>query len=415
MSTANRSLLPNGAWRIVFLLFFVGCLNYLDRTMMATIRSSIMQAIPMSNAQFGLLSSAFLLSYGLVSPFTGYLSDRFDRSRVITISLIAWSILIFLTGYCRSVEQLVAARLLLGIAEACYVPAAMALITDYHQGSTRPLATGIQVSSFLVGQSLGFLPGMIVGSYSWSVPFFIFGSVGVAYGLVLIFFLRDRVDHDTPGKGLFKPEISFSAALKHLFTKSSYWLLLALWSILYLVGWLVIVWVPAFYQERFNLSQAVSGLYATAYIYPASILGVIFGGYLTSKWGRSNPAATIYVPLIGLCIAVPCILIATTSVNLTLTITLFLIYGFTRIFSDGNIMPILCLVTDPRYRATGFGFLNLFASLMGGLGLYLTGMLRDLHMEMASIFKIVAGVLGLCLFILFFIHRQIGYSTEKVQ
>src|SRR5690606_25662079 len=80
-------------WLLVLLLCVVGALNYLDRMMITTMRSSILEEIPMSDAQFGLLTSVFLWIYGLLSPAAGYLADRFSRSRVIIVSLIVWSVI----------------------------------------------------------------------------------------------------------------------------------------------------------------------------------------------------------------------------------------------------------------------------------------------------------------------------------
>ncbi|MEO6915751.1 MAG: MFS transporter, partial [Chitinophagaceae bacterium] len=65
------------AWMVVGLLSVVGCLNYLDRVMITTMRQSITDAMPMTDAQFGLLTSVFLWVYGLLSPFAGFLADKF--------------------------------------------------------------------------------------------------------------------------------------------------------------------------------------------------------------------------------------------------------------------------------------------------------------------------------------------------
>jgi sugar phosphate permease len=95
----NESGIASGAWRIVGLLFIIGALNYLDRTMITTMRGSIVEAVPMSDAEFGLLTSVFLWVYGLLSPFMGFLADRFNRSRVIIGSLFIWSVVTWLTSY----------------------------------------------------------------------------------------------------------------------------------------------------------------------------------------------------------------------------------------------------------------------------------------------------------------------------
>src|SRR5688500_18505737 len=131
MSVPGTQLMTR-AWLTVGLLFLVGVLNNLDRIMLTTMRVSIKEAIPMTDAQFGLLTSAFLWSYALLNPFAGFLADRFNRSRVIIIGLFVWSLMTWLTGHARSYDQLVLARVFMGISEACFLPAALALITDYH-------------------------------------------------------------------------------------------------------------------------------------------------------------------------------------------------------------------------------------------------------------------------------------------
>ena len=157
-TAAVNTLIP-GAWKVVALLSVVGCLNYLDRIMVTTMRVSLIEAIPMTEAQFGLLTSVFLWVYGLLSPFAGFLADRFNRSRVIIISLFVWSVITWLTSYATSFETLLATRALMGISEACYIPAALALIADYHSSSSRSLATGIHMAGIMAGQSLGFIGG----------------------------------------------------------------------------------------------------------------------------------------------------------------------------------------------------------------------------------------------------------------
>jgi len=130
----NSDRLPR-AWLIVGVLWVVAALNYLDRIMITTMRDSLTQAVPMTDAQFGLLTSVFLWVYGLLSPLAGFLADRFNRSRLIVFSLLVWSLLTWLTGHARSFEELIAVRALMGLSEAAYLPAALALIADYHRGS----------------------------------------------------------------------------------------------------------------------------------------------------------------------------------------------------------------------------------------------------------------------------------------
>jgi MFS family permease len=187
----NADRLPR-AWLIVGVLWVVAALNYLDRIMITTMRDSLTQAVPMTDAQFGLLTSVFLWVYGLLSPFAGFLADRFNRSRLIVFSLLVWSLLTWLTGHARSFEELIVVRALMGLSEAAYLPAALALIADYHRGSTRSLATGIHMTGLSVGTGLAGIGGWVAERHGWAAAFDVFGLFGIAYAVGLLFVLRDR-------------------------------------------------------------------------------------------------------------------------------------------------------------------------------------------------------------------------------
>jgi MFS family permease len=409
----NESGLVKSGWLVVALLSVAGGLNYLDRTMITTMRSSVVDAIPMSDAQFGLLTSVFLWVYGLFSPLAGFLADRFSRSRVIFLSLSLWSAVTWLTGYSTTFGQLLFSRVLMGITEACYIPASLALIVDYHRGTTRSLASGVHESGIFVGSSLGFVGGWIAEKQEWNTAFTIFGLAGVFYSLVLAFILRDVTDKSvTPAKEKPAEKINFLEAVKDLFSRGSFLFMLGFWGLLGIVGWLVIGWLPTYYKEHFNLSQGIAGLYATGYLYPASIAGLLTGGYLADRWSKTRRLARIYVPVIGLCIAAPCIFMASYTSVLPLAIFFFMIYAITRVFSDANMMPILCMVADPRYRATGYGILNFFSCIIGGIGLYAGGVLRDSHIELRSIYQFAALILLICAALLFLVKPK-SVSADK--
>lgn len=403
----HESKLPSGAWLVVALLFFVGALNYFDRTMITTMRGSIVEAMPMTDAQFGLLTSIFLWIYGLLSPFAGFLADRFKRGRVIIVSLFVWSVATWLTAYSETFEQLLAARVLMGISEACYLPASFALIVDYHRTTTRSLASGIHDAGVTLGASLGFVGGWIAEKYEWNTPFIIFGIVGIVYSFVLAFMLKDapQNENDTFSEKSER-KVNFFEGITDLFKRRSFILIIAFWGLAGVVGWLVIGWLPTYYRENFNLSQGVAGMYATAFLYPISIIGLILGGFWADRWSRSNPRGRILVPAIGFCIAAPCIFMASYTAILPLAIVLFMFYALTRVFSDANIMPILCMVVDSRYRATAFGVMNMFGTIVGGIGLYAAGVLRDVQVDLSKMYQVAACIMMICAVLLFMIKPQ---------
>src|SRR5712664_3037105 len=182
------------AWALVAMLFPVALLNYLDRMMLATMRASIRADIPTiaNDAEFGFLMALFMWVYAGLSPVGGYLADRFNRGRMVILSLFVWSAMTWLTGYVHTFQQMAWVRALMGVSEAFYMPAALALIADFHPGPTRSRAVGIHMCGIYAGQTLGGLGGWIADTSSWRNAFYWFGMAGVAYAVVLLLMLRDR-------------------------------------------------------------------------------------------------------------------------------------------------------------------------------------------------------------------------------
>ncbi|TDQ79329.1 MFS transporter [Sphingobacterium yanglingense] len=388
-------------WLIVASLFIIALLNYIDRTMITTMRGSIVGSIPMTDAQFGLLTAVFLWVYGLFSPFAGFLADKYSKSRVIIFSLFVWSLVTWMTSLATTFPELLVTRALMGISEACYIPAALSLIMDYHTGRTRSLATGVHMAGIMAGQSLGFLGGWIAENHTWNYAFSIFGIFGICYAVILLFFLKDAPKSDHVAEKVKEDKVEFKKTIAVLFGKRSYILILLFFGLISVVSWLIVGWLPTYFKEKFDLTQTQAGVYSTGYVFTAAILGVLIGGYITDLWSKRNSKSRIWMPFIGLCIAAPAIFLASYATILMLSLLCFIIYTFCKSFTDTNTMPILSMVVEPKYRATGYGFLNFCGTLVGGLGLYFGGSLRDADIDLGLIFRlasILIIVAALCLF-----------------
>src|ERR1700749_1380620 len=92
------------AWAVVAMLFPVALLNYLDRMMVATMRTSIRADIPpiANDAQFGFLMAVFMWVYAVFSPVGGFLADRYNRRGMVILSLFIWSAMTWLTGHAHT-------------------------------------------------------------------------------------------------------------------------------------------------------------------------------------------------------------------------------------------------------------------------------------------------------------------------
>ena len=402
------------AWLMVGLLWFVAFLNYLDRMILITMRSSIKASIPMTDAQFGLLTTIFLVAYGVLSPFGGFIADKFNRSRLIVFSLFAWSATTWLTAHATSFGELLCYRALMGISEAAYFPAAGALLMDYHRNQTRSSANGIHLSGVMVGSGLGGLGGWIADRHDWTYVFQLFGMIGIIYSGVLFFLLKDRPkDIAAPGEPVTAiPPLQLGQALVSIFSQPAYVLALIFWGMLGVASWSFVGWLPAYLQEQFHMTQGRAGLTALGYIYSASLVGMVAGGFFADRWTRSNPRGRIYVGVIGVLVAIPGVLLVGNASLLPLVLLGMVIYGFTRPFPDASMTPLLCQIIDRRYLATGVGVLNMFAVMVGGTSIYIGGVVRDAHISVTTMFN--GGALGLliCAVLLWAIKPRPTPSTE---
>src|SRR5947208_24638 len=151
------------AWLVVVLLMPVALLNYLDRQMLASMKYSVMRDIETigTDAHWGLMLGQFKWVYAFLSPIGGYVADRFSRRLTICGSLFVWSAVTWWTGHVHSYHELLMARSLMGISEAFYIPAGLALIADYHSGPTRSRAIGLHQMAIYSGVILGGFGGYV--------------------------------------------------------------------------------------------------------------------------------------------------------------------------------------------------------------------------------------------------------------
>ncbi len=366
------------AWLAVALLWPVALLNYLDRQIFSTMKQSIIAGVPdiVTEARFGELMAVFLFVYGLCSPVGGYVADRFNRRWVIIGSLAVWSVITWLTGHARTYHELWTARALMGISEACYIPAALALLADFHGRGTRSRAIGVHQSGIYLGIILGGTGGYIAESaYGWRAGFTWFGCAGLIYALVLLKFLENapRPVETEPSMD----RLPVGASLRALFSLSSFILLVFYFTLPAMPGWVVKSWMPALLAETFQLGQGQAGVSATLYVTLASLGGVLLGGALSDRWMQHNPRGHIYISAIGMTLCIPALLGIGYAPTLSVAVGGLVLFGLGWGFFDTNNMPILCQVVPPRLRATGYGLMNLMSISLGGFAVQKVGAMRD--------------------------------------
>ena len=349
---------------MVGLLWGVALLNYLDRQMLSTMKPTMMLDIPelQSATYFGQLMAIFLWIYGLTSPIAGILADRISKSKLIIGSLFVWSAVTLSMGFATNFQQLYLLRAIMGISEAIYIPAGLALIATYHSSKTRSLAVGLHMTGLYMGQALGGFGATIAKELSWAHSFQLFGLIGIVYAVVLFLFLRDNA-HSSKRIETIKP--SPVSSLRFLFTTFPFWILLFYFAMSSIPGWAIKNWLPTLLAERLQLDMSIAGPISTISIAFSSLLGVLIGGTVSDRWVQKNIRARIFTSAIGLALTIPALVSLGMGSTIFHLIAAALFFGLGFGLFDANNMPILCQIVPASARATAYGLMNMTGVFAG--------------------------------------------------
>lgn len=401
-SLTNSKFYP---WVVVALLGGVALLNYMDRQMLSTMKDSMQMDITdlQSATNFGRLMAVFLWIYGLMSPISGIIADNLSRKKLIVGSLLVWSSVTYLMGLATTYDQVFWLRALMGVSEALYLPAGLALIADYHTGGSRSLAVGIHMTGLYLGQAIGGFGATLAATYSWHTTFHWFGIIGIVYAFVLLVFLKDskRKVAETNAETPQKPKTNVLVSLKSLFTNIAFWVILLYFAIPSLPGWATKNWLPTLFAENLHLPMSQAGPMATITIAVSSFIGVLLGGILSDKWVRKNIRGRIYTGAIGLSLTIPSLLLLGFGNNIVEVVCAGVLFGIGFGMFDANNMPILCQFVGPNQRATAYGVMNMVGVFAGAMITSVLGAWSDdgnLGMGFALLAAVVAIAIAVQLY-----------------
>jgi len=184
-------------WFLVFGLFVLSAVAYVDRINIAIAGNSIASEFHLTNVQLGSLTSAFLIGYALFQTLGGWLADRLGPRRVLTAGVLWWGIFTALTTAVSAkitfaFFYLVAVRFLLGAGEAVMFPASNQFVSRWIPTQERGVANGIIFAG--VGVGAGVTPGLIsyiVVHSGWRCSFWASALLGLIAGTAWYFFARD--------------------------------------------------------------------------------------------------------------------------------------------------------------------------------------------------------------------------------
>jgi len=385
---------PRYKWILVAILFLAASLNYADRGALTAVFPLLRKDLGMSDMALAAIGSFFLWSYALFSPLAGYLGDRFSRSALVTWSIVAWSVVTILTAFVQTTEQLLSMRVLLGIAESLYIPAALALIAEHHATPTRAMAMSLHLAGFYSGVVFGgTVAGYLGESYGWRPSLLVLGSVGLLLGLLCKLTVFGLPAALSPESAMEKHAVqSFGRSFSNLVKTASYWVLLLEAMLLAIGTWIFANWLPLYFTETFKMSLSGAGFAGTFPVQAGAMIGILAGGYFSDRVARKTVQRRMLFHSLCYLAAAPLLLAFVVSSNYTIILSAIFGYSLLRAVGGANANPLLCDLLPKNSWSTAVGLMNTTNCFAGGVGILIAGYLKR-DFGLGGIFAGTAGIM----------------------
>jgi ACS family glucarate transporter-like MFS transporter len=314
------------------LIFVVCFVAYLDRIVFSLSATPLMTTLGITPVQFGLVTSLFNVGYFITQIPGGLFIQRAGPRRVMTFALLAWSLCTGLTGIAGTLVVLAVVRFAFGVGEAPVFTAANAFCANWFPTRERGRANSLMNAGAFLGPAIGpILLVPFIGHFGWRAAFFLCAVLGVAITVVWALFMRDRpAQHRLVNEAEVRlieegkeaapapGPVPWSAFLR----QRSFWMLAlayfgTLWTIQFFIYWL-----PYYLQKGLNVPfNQVGGYTGAAFAFIT--VSVLTAGLVSDRLlraGRTRYQSRNLVAVAGLAVACGCLVMSTTTDNVTLSV-----------------------------------------------------------------------------------------------
>jgi len=293
----------------------INFLNYMDRWVASAAATSIEKEFHLTNSQFGLIGTAFLLVYAVAALPFGYWGDRGVRKTVIGVGVSIWSLATLFTGFASSYFQLFLSRAIVGVGEASYYPAGTSLMSDYFPKELRSRVMSVWNAGSTIGIAVGFAGGGIIAEkFGWRTAFYFAAVPGLLFALLAFGFkepLRGIAEKQGPAVKQTR-DVNLRRFLD-LWRIPTLRATILAQTLLYFVLASNAFWLPTVLQRRFGMSESGAGLLSGVVIVVGGLIGTLAGGWLADRRAAKSPAAHLEVGIAGFLIGAVLITIALLS------------------------------------------------------------------------------------------------------
>lgn len=365
----------------MMLLWLAYFLNQADRQIFSIVLPFVKQDLNLTDAQIGLIAASLVCAYGLMVPVAGFAGDRYSKKRIIVLSLMFWSMATLVTGFCSTVIQFVLVRgILTGGGEAFYAPAANTYISEKFS-ERRTLALSIHQSAVYFGIILsGVIAGAIAERYGWRSAFWGFGICGILTAALMFLILKNTDSVITQSIPRLKD------TMVAIGKSATFYLLTFAFGCMVFVNIAYLTWMPTLLIERFGLKLTDAGFSSMFYHHMGAFLGILAGGIITDRLAKRKPVIRLVLQALALLAGAPFIYWIGKSATPGETYLSLFLFGCFRGIYDANIFASLYEIVKPSLRASASGIMLMAAFIVGALGPYILGILKQ-HYELSLSFS----------------------------
>ena len=362
-------------WFLIALLSCAFFFHQADRALFGLLTIPIQDDLHLTDVQIGWINTMLSWTLAAMTVVAGFLGDRFSRKWIITLSLIAWSLMTVCMGFIGGfVGALFFRSIATGVGESFYAPSAYALIAIHHR-ETRSVAlsihqaalyVGLMVSGLVVAWTLGLLG-------TWRNVFIAFGAAGCVLGIIFIWALKDGSRRDAKTQNIPttsappREKSSFSAGLRAYFCNPSALCATAGFVAIVFVNNAYLFWAPKFAAEKFSVTVGDAGKGVMLWHHLFAFGAILLGGIVTDRFVRRFPRFRLGFQAAALLCGAPMLLWIGLAPSFAALLVAASAYGVFRGFFEVNTHASLFDVIAPAHRSTAVGLLNMIAFFFGGL------------------------------------------------
>ena len=271
---------------VLFMLTGAYIFNFIDRQIVVILQESIKEDLLLSDTQLGLLTGlVFALFYGTLGLPIARLADKRNRKKIISISMVIWSVMTALSGIAQNFFQLLLARIGVGIGEAGCSPPAHSIISDYYPANKRATALSIYSMGIYIGVLIGYLCGGWLNEFfGWRLALMAVGLPGILYAIILAVTVKEPIRgmSDTKSKDAdYIPTLSEVA--QTLWNKKSFKYLALGAGFNAFISYGVGNWSPSYLVRIHDMSSGEIGTWLSLSAGIGGAFGIWLGGYLGDK------------------------------------------------------------------------------------------------------------------------------------